>query len=333
MNKALITTTPDEIAAKLQAYAHDSEQAFSKSTMRAIKGDTRCFANWCSERGLDSIPASTDTLRAYVDWGAEKYKPATVKRHLSSIGHLHRAAQLPDPTKAEKVRLAVKRMNRTKGTRQKQARGLTMLDVERILASVEWSPRNTRDTAMIMLARDLMARSGEVVALNVADLHYAEDGSGTAIIRKSKTDQEGQGAERWLSPPTVKALKDWLRFAGIEKGAVFQSLTRGGNVKRGTRLSVSDVYRSFRRLGELAGIDDLSGHSCRVGMAQDLTANGAELGAIMQAGRWKSPTMPARYGERMASGRGAVAQLYGKKGAGFAQVEDFSNEGASSGDE
>ena len=39
-------------------------------------------------------------------------------------------------------------------------------------------------------------------------------------------------------------------------------------------------------------------------MAQDLAAEGAELPAIMQAGRWKSPEMPARYAERMIAGWG-----------------------------
>ncbi|MBF0382556.1 MAG: tyrosine-type recombinase/integrase [Magnetococcales bacterium] len=106
-------------------------------------------------------------------------------------------------------------------------------------------------------------------------------------------------------------------------GGHIPSIDQCGNVKQNTRLSTTDVYRSFQRLAEISGIADITitGHSCRVGMAQDLTANGAELGAIMQAGRWKSPQMPARYGERLAAGRGAVAQLYGKKDVGFRMLE------------
>ena len=320
-NTTLIPTTPDEIAVRLQAYAHDSKQAFSENTMKAVKYDSKLFSDWCTERGVASLPADPGTIRNYVDWGMEQYKPATVKRHLASIGHLHRAAELPDPTKDNQVKLAIKRMNRTKGTRQKQARGLSMLDVERIMATIEGTPRDCRDLAMVMVSRDILARSSELIALDVQDLHFAEDGAGTALIRKSKTDQEGQGEERWISPPTVKAVQEWLRYAKIRKGAVFQSLLKGGNVKRGTRLSRSDIDRSFKRLAEQADLEGVSSHSCRVGMAQDLTANGAELGAIMQAGRWKTPTMPARYGERLAAGRGAVAQLYSKKGAGFKEIE------------
>ena len=45
-------------------------------------------------------------------------------------------------------------------------------------------------------------------------------------------------------------------------------------------------------------------------MAQDLSAAGAELPELMTAGRWDSPTMPAKYTEALAAGRGAVARYY-----------------------
>ena len=53
-----------------------------------------------------------------------------------------------------------------------------------------------------------------------------------------------------------------------------------------------------------------SGHSPRVGMAQGLSAAGAELPELMTAGRWDSPTMPAKYTEGQTAGRGAVAKYY-----------------------
>ena len=49
-------------------------------------------------------------------------------------------------------------------------------------------------------------------------------------------------------------------------------------------------------------------------MAQDLAATGVELPALMTAGRWKSSKMPARYTERQAAGRGAVARYYQESG-------------------
>ena len=48
-------------------------------------------------------------------------------------------------------------------------------------------------------------------------------------------------------------------------------------------------------------------------MAQDLAATDVELPALTTAGRWKSARMPARYTERQAAGRGAVARHYGDR--------------------
>lgn len=75
----------------------------------------------------------------------------------------------------------------------------------------------------------------------------------------------------------------------------------------------------LKRLARKAGlkpevVERVSGHSCRVGMAQDLVADGADLAGVMQAGRWKSPTMPARYTARLEAKRGAVARLHMRKG-------------------
>ena len=55
--------------------------------------------------------------------------------------------------------------------------------------------------------------------------------------------------------------------------------------------------------------DRLSGHSTRVGAAQDMIAYGVELPAILQAGRWKSTAMVNRYGERLLAQQSGAAQL------------------------
>ena len=61
----------------------------------------------------------------------------------------------------------------------------------------------------------------------------------------------------------------------------------------------------------MAGLGEgFSTHSPRVGMVQDLSAAGAELPELMTTGRWDSPTMPARYTEAQAAGRGAVARYH-----------------------
>ena len=54
-------------------------------------------------------------------------------------------------------------------------------------------------------------------------------------------------------------------------------------------------------------VDRLSGHSTRVGAAQDMVASGVELPAILQTGQRKTTTMVDRYGERLLPRRNLPA--------------------------
>ena len=302
-----------EVAAHLAEYGRFSKGAFSESTERAVKADTAVFAGWCSERGLRSLPAEPATISAFVDDMATSRAPATVRRYLSSLAHMHRAAKLEDVTKAEEVKLALRRLGRTTSSRQDQAKALDAAALDRIAATTGDSLIDKRDIALLMVSRDMLARRSEVVALQVSSITFADNGTATVLIARSKTDPNGDGATLWLSPATTSALRSWLDAAGITEGAVFRSVDRGDHV--GDVLDAGTVARVFKKLAGRAGFDAsaISGHSARVGMACDLVAAGAELGQVMQAGRWKSPTMVARYAEKITAGNGAVAQFYGKR--------------------
>ena len=56
-------------------------------------------------------------------------------------------------------------------------------------------------------------------------------------------------------------------------------------------------------------IAHVSGHSTRVGAAQDMIRLGAELPAAMQAGRWRTAEMVSRYSRRLTAKRNASAQI------------------------
>src|SRR4029078_12559931 len=108
---------------------------------------------------------------------------------------------------------------------------------------------------------------------------------------------------------TIGHLKTWLVAADINEGPIFRSVTRKGEL--GLQPAAGEGPEIFRRMAKAAGLDTagVSGHSTRVGAAQDMIALGLELPEIMQAGGWKSPAMPARYGDRLLARRGAPAKL------------------------
>jgi hypothetical protein len=61
-------------------------------------------------------------------------------------------------------------------------------------------------------------------------------------------------------------------------------------------------------------VNQVSGHSLRVGATQDLLALDIDLASITQTGRWKSSRMPMRYGEEILAVRGGMARAASAQG-------------------
>ena len=156
------------------------------------------------------------------------------------------------------------------------------------------------DLALLQVMRDGLLRRSEAAELRWGDVEVHEDGSGRLHVVRSKTDQAGEGLVLYLGPAAVEALLAIRpQEAVIDPGASVFGLSAG------------QISRRIKAATKMAGLGDgFSAHSPRVGMAQDLSAAGAELPELMTAGRWESPTMPARYTQAQAAGRGAVARYY-----------------------
>ena len=314
----LTTTTDATLAKALAEYAHAARGAVADNTARALRADTRTFAAWCAEQGVPHLPATPGTVASYIDdMSTQGRAVSTVRRYVASIARLHRAAGVNTPTGDDVVRLALTRAARTQGTRQQQAKGLTRRDIDVILHTLRGDQlTNMRDRALFAVAYDTLCRRSELVALRVEDVSVnAEDGSGSVLVRRGKTDQEGQGNTRYLAPDTMRYLSAWLTTADITAGPIFRGVRRGGNVQV-MALEAGTVAKIFKARAAAAGVDakHVSGHSTRVGAAQDLAGANMELSAMMQAGGWKSPSMPARYGEHLTVKRGAMAQLAARQG-------------------
>jgi len=310
------TVGDDGLVAKLADHARHAKGAYSEATMRAVKSDTAIWGAWCSDHGFTALPASPETLVAFIDDVSTTRAPATVRRYTASIAHLHRAAQVESPTTAEIVTLALKRMNKANGTRQAQAAPLNRPLVDKITAAMGEGLIDKRDRALISLAYDTLARRSELVALDVSDLTFTDDGTGTALITRSKTDQAGEGSVRFLGRDTCQHLVAWISAAKITEGELFRSVRKGDWING--RLDGGDVSRIVKRRARAAGVDPelvkaLSGHSSRVGACQDLVAADLGVAEVMQAGGWKTPAMVARYSEHQVARRGAMAKLAAKQ--------------------
>ena len=140
-----------------------------------------------------------------------------------------------------------------------------------------------------------------LAAIEWADVELRPDGSGRLTIRRSKTDQAGEGAVQYLGKGTAAALRE-IRPENPDPDARVFGLRSGRSVARRLAAMARD-----------AGLEGaFSGHSARVGMARDLVASGASVVAVQIAGRWASARMPAHYARGELAARGAVARFYGE---------------------
>src|SRR6056297_1581504 len=173
--------------------------------------------------------------------------------------------------------------------------------LDRFLATQPDTPLGLRNRAMLCLGYELLTRRSELVALRSEDLEARSDGMFRVLIRRSKADPFGAGRIAFTSRRTADLLRVWLDVRGPGINWLFCPVYQGRPVNRD--LSTTTVKRLVKQAAERAGLDPseieaFSGHSMRVGAAQDLLTRGFDTAAIMRAGGWKSINVLARYLEQ-----------------------------------
>lgn len=306
------TITEAGMVANLETHASQARGAYATNTERALRADIVIFTGWCDVADRAHLPASPATVAAFIDAMGETKAPATVRRYVSSVSTYHRAAGVQNPAESMGVKLALKRLHRAKGRAQAQAAPLNRQAVERMLDATPDTLQGLRNRAMAAVAYDTLARRSELVALQADDLEMGADGAATIIIQRSKTDQEGAGMVRYLAADTMRHVMAWREAASLTDGALFRAVGKGGRI--GEALDGAEVSRIFKIMAKAAGmaasdVDRISGHSSRVGAAQDMVRHGVELPAVMQAGGWRTPEMVGRYTARLDARRSGAAKL------------------------
>lgn len=277
-------------AAESQRLQEVFDASVSEATRKSVRAQWSIFERWCVFGRETPLPATPDAVCRFAEHRSRNSKAATVASSMFAIAFKHREAGFADPCRSPEVRKAMKGIRRLLSTRQEQASPLSESVLPKLLDRA-----SSRDAALVLVMRDGLLRRSEASALLWEDVEFGEEGDATALIRQSKTDRDGEGKVFWISPKAVAALR---KMGTADAGPVF-GITPG------------HVGRIIRKLGRAAGID-LSGHSARVGMAQDLAAAGCSLPELMVAGRWKKPETAVRYIERVTARNGAVAAWHQK---------------------
>lgn len=308
--------TEDAITAKLDALKGDETVNLAPTTRRTYDSLWAGFTAWCAANGFEALPASPSAvvghlLQRYEDGMAATTLP-TIR---NAIASRHKLNGLPRPTDHEDVKTCLRLLKRKarvegKGT-AKQAPGLRLEHIVRIegdrplpgeldpAMSPDFRPkwtaaderRHAMDCAVVTVMHSAFLRTAEAAALRWGDIAFRANGQALVTIRSSKTSAEPETALL-----TTRAV-GWLRRI-MPRNPDMNARVFG--VRSGRSLH-DRIVRACKHIRPGA-----TGHSPRVGAAQDMTIRGGSLQQVKEAGRWKSLAMPAYYASQVKAQRGGV---------------------------
>ena len=190
------------------------------------KAPSGWFARWAGREGFSALPAKPETVAAYLaERAADGLSPASLRMDRAAIRHHHSEAGHANPADNEGVRRVMRGLTRRaaqEGRTPRQAAALTAKALEAIRATAHLrrtgpggrteGARTARrrgrvDVALISVMRDAMLRRGEAAALTWADVEFRGDGSGRVTVRRSKSDQDGNGATLYVGRDAATELR------------------------------------------------------------------------------------------------------------------------------
>jgi len=276
--------------------------ALSPATLRAYRSDWSAFSAWCAAQGVQPIPARVDTVAGYVAARmVEGKKAATISRAVAAISCAHEVAGLDGFGRSRRVRDALKGMRRTIGTAPMKKAPATADRLGLMLASCGDDLAGLRNRALLALGFAGALRRSELVVLTVEDIQMVEGGA-VVTIRRSKTDQGGEGQTIGILNGTrlrpLEALRAWCEAAGITSGTIFRSINRGGAV--GASLSDRSAADIVKAAAERAGLDAsaFAGHSLRSGFITSGAEAGHDAIRIAEVSRHKNLEVLRGYVQR-----------------------------------
>ena len=313
--------------------------------------DMRQWSAWRAKNALDAAePCEVRNFVIHVSTrgfvrGPLKY--AAISHLLNSIASLHvRILEAPDPTKNIIVKAEMKKLRRGIGSAQDQAialrahhdvplpswspehiHGIAVPSISRLRARCDPStPQGRRALVLLGLGEDLGRRNQDFHLFDCDDITRRPDGRGDALIRRSKTDQRGEGKVKIVSARTmgdVEAWKAWRAENAPEAGeALLVAIDQAGRL--GKRLGSAGINYMLRRIvtdtimAEDTNVtpkiawsvaQEVSSHSFRVGLAQDGVAANEDARDICDRGDWEQERRVLTYARNLAPADGAVARL------------------------
>lgn len=320
----------DDLTKRLAAFVRHRE-AFSPNTWRQLLSVMRVCWRWSQENRRSFLPMSPEDMQDYLfHLQALGRSTSTISVHAALLSMLHRNAGLIPPAVSPDVIRAKKKINRTaivSGERTGQAVPFCRPDLNCLDAIWKHSPRlqHLRDLAFIHVAYGTLLRMSELSRLRVRDISQAADGRLILDVGWTKTMLQSGGIVKALSARSSRRMMEWINAAGLadEPDAVlFCPVHRSNKITTVPTEPMSapcleDIWRRARyQIGEKTPLktnkgrySSWSGHSARVGAAQDMARKGVSIAQIMQEGTWSQTQTVMRYIRMVEAHKGAMITL------------------------
>jgi len=300
-----------------------ARHATAENTNAAYKADWAHFTRWCRKKGAGALPPSPELIGLYIAECAgpasaisptPPMKPlavATIERRLSGLAWHYQQRGFALDRKDRHIATVLAGIRRKHARPPVQKEAILRDDILDMIETLDYGLRDQRDRAILLIGYAGGLRRSEIVSLDFAR-DDTEEGKGWVAIEKQgliltfrgKTGwrevEIGRGSSDATCP--VHALEQYLHYAKINFGPLFQRISRDDRKATGDRLSDKHVARLIKKTVLAAGIRaDLpvaerlklfSGHSLRAGLAT--SANIDERYIQKQLGH-ASPKITRRY--------------------------------------
>ncbi|WP_226661490.1 site-specific integrase [Microbulbifer aggregans] len=274
---------------KVQEYLN---AATSESTRKAYRSAIRQFEKWGGR-----LPTDSQTLMHYLLGRAEAVNPRTLELHLTAIGQWHNYQGIANPVLDPLIHKTMQGIRRVHAKPKQKAKALRLEHIATMTNTLRTRPdslKKLRDLALVLVGFFGAFRRSELVAIQVEDLVWEEEGLVIRIPR-SKTDQSGEGLVRALpfGNPSVcpaSALKTWLTHTGITNGPVFLAVNRWDQIQQRplNPASINDLLKKLGTECNFDFVDTLSSHSFRRGLSTSAARENVDFELIKKQGGWKS---------------------------------------------
>ena len=301
-----MNTLITDIKALHEETLNNLKNSKSNNTIRAYKSDFKDFGAFCAKNGFKTFPAEPKIVSLYMTYLSTKdSKISTLRRRLVSIGVIHKLRGHYLDTKHPVIIENLMGIKRKKGSFQRGKKPILISHLKSMVNVIDNQKieeiKKVRDKTIILIGFSGGFRRSELVSIDREDLEFVSEGV-KIIIRKSKTDQFGEGMIKGLpffSNQTycpVLHLKKWLELSNIKSGPVFRKFNKGFSLSD-NRLTDQSVALLIKNYLTVAGIENknYSGHSLRSGFATVSAESGADERSIMAMTGHKTTQMVRRY--------------------------------------